>query len=84
MPLNTNKHFYSQFLKGNCPIVISSPKYNDQSEKYSEILVDNSPIPATIIYFDTIDENLLNFHFFNANIKSIYHFISFENKVVLN
>lgn len=81
MPLNTNKHFYNQFLKGTCPIMICSPKYNDHSEQYGELIVDSSPIPVTIIYFNTIDENLLNFHYFNANTKSIYHFISNNLKV---
>jgi hypothetical protein len=81
MPLNTNKHFYSQFQKGSCPIVIVSPKYVEASDQYGEIIVDTCPIPATIVYFDTIDENLLNFHYFNANTRSIYHLISKENKV---
>ena len=81
MPLNTNKHFFSQFQKGNCPIVICSSKYVEQSEQYAELIIDNSPIPVTIIYFDTVDENLLNFHFYNANTKSIFHFVTNENKV---
>ena len=81
MPLNTNKHFFNQFQKGNCPIVISSPRYNENSEQYSELLVENSPIPATLIYFDTISEELLNYHYFNSNTRSIYHLISNDNKV---
>ena len=81
MPLNTNKHFFNQFLKGSSPIVICNPKYEGNSDNYAELIVDSSPIPATIVYFNAIDENLLNFHYFNANTKSIYHFVSNENKV---
>ena len=81
MPINTNRHFFNQFQKGNCPIVIASPKYNDNSYQYSELLVETSPIPATVVYFDTINEALLNSHYFNANTRSLYHFIANENKV---
>lgn len=81
MPLNTNRHFYTQFQKGSCPIVICSPKYNQNSDQYAELVVDTCPIPITIIYFDSIDENLLNFHYFNANTRSIYHLISRDKKV---
>lgn len=80
MPVNTNKHYSNCFLKGTINICISSTEYKQNSPQFSIELVDQSPIPCTIIYFDCVSSKLLENHCFNKNTKAIYHFISNENK----
>jgi hypothetical protein len=80
MPVNTNKHYNNQFHKGVYNICICSTTFKENSPQFSKELLDDSPIPATIIYFDVIDTDLLQYHCFNPNTKAIYHFIAKENK----
>ena len=80
MPVNTNKHYMSQFLKGVYNICICSNKFKENAPQFAHEIVDNTPIPATLIYFDCIDAELLQSHAFNSNSKAIYHFISKENE----
>ncbi len=81
MPLTTNKHYCSQFIKGAYNICISCKEF--KGEDFVSEAVDKSPIPVTIIYFDTTSSKLLDNHSFNTNVKAIYHIISNENKVIL-
>lgn len=76
MPVNTNKHYSHQFLKGVYTVCISSNKFKENIQNSAREVVDQTPIPTTIIYFDTIDPVLLEFHCFNSNVRAIYHFIS--------
>jgi hypothetical protein len=80
MPVNTNKHFFNQFLRGVFSICICSNSFNENSPNFAKDIIDNVPIPANIIYFDTIDAKLLEYHCFNTNTKAIYHFLSKELK----
>lgn len=80
MPVNTNKHYSSQFLKGVYTVCICSDEFKSNSPDFARDVVDSSPIPATIIYFDTLSSDLLEYHCFNPNSKAIYHFISHEKK----
>ena len=79
MPLNTNKHFCSQFNRGVYNICISCKNFNE--EDFVTEAVEKSPIPITIIYFNTMSSGLLENHCFNSNVKAIYHIISTQNKV---
>jgi hypothetical protein len=79
MPLTTNKHYCSQFLKGAYNICISCKEF--KGEDLVSEAVEKSPIPVTIIYLDTTDSKLLENHSFNINVKAIYHIISNEKKV---
>lgn len=81
MPVNSNKHYTSQFVKGVFNICICCNEYKDNSPNFAKEVIDLSPIPPTIIYFDTIDADLLESHCFNSNVKAIYHLISNTNKV---
>ena len=81
MPVNTNKHHFNQFLKGVFTICIVLNKYNENSPQFADEIVAQTPIPATILYFNLIDPNLLESQCFNHNVKAIYHFISREKKV---
>ena len=80
MPVNTNRHYMGQFVKGVYNICITSNKFKENASAFQKDIVDNTPIPATIIYFDCIDSELLQYHCFNANTKAIYHFISKEKE----
>ncbi len=80
MPVNTNKHFSNCFLKGIFNICISSLDFKNNSPQFSTEIVDQSPIPCTIIYFDCNRADILQSHSFNKNTKAIYHFISTEKK----
>jgi len=81
MPINTNKHNSQQFLKGVYNICIVGTKYNEESSNYSKDLHDSCPIPPVIIFYETIDADVLEHqNTYNTNIKAIYHFISFESK----
>jgi len=84
MPVNTNKHFCAQFLKGSYTICITSSKFEENSPNFAEEILENTPIPATIIYFDTISKSNLEFHCYHSNTKAIYHFIAANKKVVNN
>ena len=81
MPESTNHHYCAQFVKGNYPICITSNTFKQDSANYAIEAVNKTPIPATIIYFDCIDKDLLEKHCFNVNTKAIYHFISNDLKV---
>ena len=75
MPLNTNYHFYNQYLKGNFSIIVVNSEYSSNSENYAKKIADNSPIMPTIIFFNCFDIKLLEYLSYHSNVKSIYHFI---------
>ncbi len=75
MPLNTNYHFYNQYLKGNFSIIVVNSEYSSNSENYAKKIADNSPIIPTIIFFNCFDIKLLEYLSYHSNVKSIYHFI---------
>ena len=75
MPLNTNNHFYNQYMKGNFPIIVVNNEYSSNSENYAKKLCDHSPIMPTIIFFNCFDISLLEYLSYHPNVKSIYHFI---------
>lgn len=81
MPVNTNKHFYFQFLKGVYNFCIVNTVYKNNSPQFAEEIIKSSPIPITIIYFDAIEPKMLEKQCFDYNVRSIYHLISNENKV---
>jgi hypothetical protein len=81
LPESTNRHYLSQFVKGNFQVCITCNEFKSDSANYALEVVNKMPISATIIYFDCIDKELLERHCFNVNTKSIYHFITNENKV---
>ena len=76
MPINTNNHFYSQYLKNTYQICIINTEYSEKSKNFSKEILDNTKIPITIIYFDSFSQSLLEYHSFHPNTRSIYHFIS--------
>ena len=76
MPLNTNTHFYNQYLKNNYQICIINVEYSEKSKNYAKEIIDNTKIPITIIYFDCYSIELLEYHSFHPNARAIYHFIS--------
>jgi hypothetical protein len=76
MPLNTNTHFYNQYLKNNYQICTINTEYSEKSKNYGKEILDNTKIPITIIYFDCYSVELLEYHSFHPNTRSIYHFIS--------
>jgi len=81
MPLNTNKHFCTQFIRGVYNICISCKDFN--GDDFVSEAVEKSPIPITIIYFNTMSSEFLENHCFNTNVKAIYHIISIKSKVYL-
>ena len=76
MPINTNNHFYSQYLKNAYQICIINPEYSEKSKNFAKEILSNTKIPITIIYFDCFSQSLLEYHSFHPNTRSIYHFIS--------
>lgn len=80
MPINTNNHFANNFIKGNFQICISNKAFAHPSPDFVDKMIENSPIPISLIYFNFLDAKLLNNQCFRLNIKSIHHFITFENK----
>lgn len=81
MPVNTNKHNSQQFLKGNFKICIINDKYNKNSPDYPRELADECPISPVIIYYETINLELLKYHHqYHSNIKTIYHFMTNDSK----
>jgi len=80
MPVNSNRHFMKQFLKGVHTVCITSNKFKENSPNFARDVLNNIPIPATIIYFDAIDSELLEYHCYSSNVKAIYHFITKEHK----
>ncbi len=80
MPLNTNNHFANSFIKGNFQICISNSQFSSSSPNFVDKVIEESPIPVSIIYFDFLDSKLLNDHCFRINVKSIHHLLSYENK----
>ena len=76
MPLNTNIHFYNQYLKNNYQICIINLEYSEKSKNYAKEILENTKIPITIIYFDCFSLELLEYHSFHPNTRAIYHFIS--------
>ena len=76
MPLNTNNHFYSQYLKNVYQICIINIEYSERSKNFAKEILDNTKIPITIIYFDCFSQSLLEYHSFHPNTREIYHFIS--------
>ena len=76
MPINTNNHFYSQYLKNTYQICIINTEYSEKSKNFAKEILDNTKIPITIIYFDSFSQSLLEYHSFHPNTRSIYHFIS--------
>lgn len=80
MPLGTNRHYASQFVKGVYTTCVTNTTYNQNTPNYSKEILNQTPIPVTIIYFDTLDSSLLEYHCFHPNVKAIYHFLSTDNK----
>ena len=76
MPINTNNHFYSQYLKNTYQICVINTEYSEKSKNFAKEILDNTKIPITIIYFDSFSQSLLEYHSFHPNTRSIYHFIS--------
>ena len=84
MPLNTNTHFYNQYLKNNYQICIVNLEYSDKSKNYAKEIIENTKIPITIIYFDCFSLELLEYHSFHPNTRAIYHFISNKDSFLDN
>jgi hypothetical protein len=80
MPVSTNNHFANSFIKGNFQICISNKTFENPSPNFVDKIIEGSPIPVSVIYFDFMDANLLNEHCFRMNIRSIHHLLSFDNK----
>jgi hypothetical protein len=80
MPVGTNRHFSNQFLKGVYTICIVVREYINNSPQFARDIIEQTPIPATIIYFNITDSDLMEYHCFNPNVKAIYHFISRDKK----
>lgn len=75
MPVNTNLHFYTSFLRGSIPICIVNTSYSSNSPNFAKEIINNSPIPISIIYFDCTSPSLLEYHSYHMNTRAIYHFI---------
>ena len=76
MPLNTNEHFYNQFVKGNnYNICIINDKYNEKSKLFYKEILNNISLPITVIFFDCCNKELLEDISFHINTSSIYHFM---------
>ena len=84
MPLNTNTHFYNQYLKNNYQICIVNLEYSEKSKNYAKEIIENTKIPITIIYFDCFSLELLEYHSFHPNTRAIYHFISNKDSFLDN
>ena len=76
MPINTNNHFYTQYLKNTYQICIINLECSEKSKNFAKEILDNTKIPITIIYFDCFSKSLLEYHSFHPNTREIYHFIS--------
>jgi len=76
MPIDTNNHFYSQYLKNTYQICIINIEYSEKSKNFAKEILNNTKVPITIIYFDCFSKPLLEYHSFHPNTRSIYHFIS--------
>ena len=76
MPLNTNNHFYSQFLKNIYQICIVNLEYSEKSKNFPKEILNQTKGPITIIYFDCFSKSLLEYQSFHPNTRAIYHFIS--------
>jgi hypothetical protein len=76
MPINTNIHFYNQYLKNNYQICVVNLEYSEKSQNFAKDILDNTKIPITIIYFDCCSLELLEYHSFHPNARAIYHFMS--------
>ena len=76
MPINTNNHFYTQYLKNTYQICIINLEYSEKSKNFAKEILDSTKIPITIIYFDCFSKSLLEYHSFHPNTREIYHFIS--------
>ena len=76
MPLNTNNHFYSQFLKNIYQICIVNLEYSEKSKNFPKEILNQTKVPITIIYFDCFSKSLLEYQSFHPNTRAIYHFIS--------
>ena len=84
MPLNTNNHFCTQFLKNNFNICIINTEYSAKSKNFAKVILDETQIPITIIYFDCFSKSLLEFHSFHQNTREIFHFISNKDNFLEN
>ena len=76
MPIDTNNHFYAQYLKNTYQICIINIEYSEKSKNFAKEILNNTKVPITIIYFDCFSKPLLEYHSFHPNTRSIYHFIS--------
>ena len=76
MPINTNIHFYKQYLKNNYQICVVNLEYSGKSQNFAKDILDNTKIPLTILYFDCCSLELLEYHSFHPNARAIYHFMS--------
>ncbi len=80
MPVNTNNHFANGFIKGNFQICISNKTFTNPSPNFVDKIIEGSPIPVSVVYFDFLEPDLLNDHCFRVNIRSIHHLLGFENR----
>ncbi len=80
MPVNTNNHFANSFTKGNFQICISNKTFSNPAPNFVDKIIEGSPIPVSVIYFDFLDSDLLNDHCFRMNVRSIHHLLSFDNR----
>ena len=76
MPINTNLHFYNQYLKNTYQFCVINLEYSEKSKNFGKEILENTKIPITIIYFDCYSLELLEYHSFHPNTRAIYHFIS--------
>ena len=60
------------------------PLNTENSPNYAKEIVNNTPIPISIIYFDCTDSRLLEFHSYHINTRAIYHFISNKELFISN
>lgn len=84
MPVNTNNHFYNQFLKGSVPICIVNNTYTGRSKQFGRTALEEAQLPITIVYFDIEDQKLLEYHAFHINTRAIYHLISDKERFMKN
>lgn len=83
LPMNTNKHYAKSFTRGNFNISICMNKFNESSPDFARELVNDVPVPTTIIFFELFDNELLEYYCFHPNVRSIHHFLSKLKKVKL-
>jgi hypothetical protein len=64
-------------------VCICSDEFKNNSPNFNHDIVESSPIPPTVLFFNSINVELLEFLSFHINVKAIYHFMDRDNKVSL-